>query len=154
MASLPVNSVSSKLGQVNPWSTELFDCFSDSSLCCKTCCCPCITFGQNAEIIDQGSSSCFLNASLYVIMHHFTGCGLSFLYGYFYRRKLRHQYGLKQSPCHDICVHCCCHYCALCQEQRELRSQGYDMLIGWQANVERQNRGVTMAPMAYGGMKR
>ncbi|KAK6252252.1 hypothetical protein QUC31_013972 [Theobroma cacao] len=154
MASLPVNSINSKPGQVTPWSTGLFDCFSDSFLCCKTCICPCITFGQNSEIIDEGSSSCALNAVLYVIMHHFLGCALSCLYGCYYRKKFRHQYGLEPSPCPDICVHCFCHYCALCQEQREIRNQGYDMIIGWRANVERQKRGVTMAPMAEGGMKR
>ncbi|WRX13823.1 PLAC8 motif-containing protein - like 9 [Theobroma cacao] len=80
------------------------------------------------------SKCCSLNAVLYVIMHHFLGCALSCLYGCYYRKKFRHQYGLEPSPCPDICVHCFCHYCALCQEQREIRKQGYDMIIGMRRN--------------------
>ncbi|XP_021293403.1 cell number regulator 2-like [Herrania umbratica] len=134
-----------------PWSTGLFDCFSDCSLCCQTTFCPCITFGRSAEIIMKGSSSCCENCLLYAAIQYLTGSLFSILYGCYYRRKLRQQYGLKASPCHDYCVHCFCHYCALCQEYRELRNQGFDMKIGWNANVD---RGVTMAPVAEGGMKR
>ncbi|KAK2994777.1 hypothetical protein RJ640_001683 [Escallonia rubra] len=38
------------------WSTGLCDCASDCSNCCITCWCPCITFGQIAEIVDKGST--------------------------------------------------------------------------------------------------
>ncbi|CAN7064019.1 unnamed protein product, partial [Brassica oleracea var. botrytis] len=34
-------------------STGFCDCFSDCKNCCITCWCPCITFGQVAEIVDQ-----------------------------------------------------------------------------------------------------
>ncbi|GFP83545.1 protein plant cadmium resistance 1 [Phtheirospermum japonicum] len=64
-----------------PWSTGLCDCFSDFRNCCITCWCPCITFGQIAEIVDKGAS-------------------------------------------------------------------------WWHGNVERQNRGVVMAPISEGGMSR
>ncbi|PHU17419.1 hypothetical protein BC332_13114 [Capsicum chinense] len=43
-----------------PWSTGLCDCMSDPKNCCITLWCPCITFGQVAEIIDKGSNSCAL----------------------------------------------------------------------------------------------
>ncbi|KAK4484135.1 hypothetical protein RD792_011355 [Penstemon davidsonii] len=39
-----------------PWSSGLFDCFSDVRNCCITLWCPCITFGKIAEIVDKGSS--------------------------------------------------------------------------------------------------
>ncbi|OMP06435.1 hypothetical protein CCACVL1_01583 [Corchorus capsularis] len=42
--------------RVGRWSTGLFDCFSDVPNCCITFWCPCITFGQIAEIVDQGST--------------------------------------------------------------------------------------------------
>ncbi|RDX60618.1 Protein PLANT CADMIUM RESISTANCE 9, partial [Mucuna pruriens] len=32
------------------WTTSLYDCWDDPSHCCFTCWCPCITFGQIAEI--------------------------------------------------------------------------------------------------------
>ncbi|XP_022776444.1 cell number regulator 2-like [Durio zibethinus] len=144
----------SKYSGESPWSSSLFDCFSDCSLCCQTTFCPCISFGRSAEIITKGSCSCGTYCLLYAVIHHLSGCLLSMLYGCHYRRKLRHEYGLESSPCPDLCVHCFCHYCALCQEYRELRNQGFNMKLGWNGNVERQNRGVTMAPVAEAGMKR
>ncbi|OMO60666.1 hypothetical protein CCACVL1_23968 [Corchorus capsularis] len=142
--------------QAIPWSTGLCDCFSDCFLCCKTCICPCVTFGQNAEIIDQGSSACAVDAVIYVVIHHFSCCFISFMYACYYRRKFRLQYGLKASPCPDFCAHSFCHYCALCQEHRELKNLGYLMTIGWNANVERRaQQGVTlMAPVVETGMHR
>ncbi|KAH7858925.1 hypothetical protein Vadar_029435 [Vaccinium darrowii] len=40
------------------WSTGLFGCFEDIPNCIITGCCPCVTFGQIAEIIDKGSTCC------------------------------------------------------------------------------------------------
>ncbi|XP_038697291.1 protein PLANT CADMIUM RESISTANCE 2-like [Tripterygium wilfordii] len=134
------------------WSTGLCDCFSDMRSCCITCFCPCITFGQVSDIVDRGSSSCATNGALYALIMYVTGCGC--IYSCFYRSKLRRQYMLKASPCGDCMVHFCCETCALCQEYRELKARGFDMSIGWQANVERQFHGVTMAPTMEGGMRR
>ncbi|KAL8531895.1 hypothetical protein ACS0TY_008485 [Phlomoides rotata] len=133
-----------------PWSSGLCDCSSDLSNCCVTCWCPCITFGQIAEIVDRGSTSCGASGALYTLLEIFTGCGC--IYSCFYRKKMRKQYMLAESPCGDCLVHCCCECCALCQEYRELRNRGFDMDRGWQGNVDGQNQGVTMAPIAQGGM--
>ncbi|KAJ0726950.1 putative PLAC8 motif-containing protein [Helianthus annuus] len=38
------------------WSTGLCDCGKDSSSCCLTCWCPCITFGRIGEIVDKGTT--------------------------------------------------------------------------------------------------
>ncbi|KAL5553217.1 hypothetical protein UlMin_040618 [Ulmus minor] len=135
-----------------PWSTGLFDCFSDFKNCCITCWCPCITFGQIADIVDKGSTSCSASGALFALITCVTGC--SCLYSCFYRKKMREQYALEESPCGDCLVHCCCEYCALCQEYRELQNRGYNMQIGWQGNVEEKNRGVAMAPVVEGGMSR
>uniref|UniRef100_A0A0E0CMG4 Uncharacterized protein n=1 Tax=Oryza meridionalis TaxID=40149 RepID=A0A0E0CMG4_9ORYZ len=86
-----------------PWSTDLFDCFDDSSNCFMTWLCPCITFGQIAEIVDRGSSSCGTSGSLYALV--FLGTGCSCIYSCFYRSKLRSQYGLQETPCPDCLVH-------------------------------------------------
>lgn len=129
----------------NPWSTGLCDCFSDVRNCCITCWCPCITFGQVAEIVDKGSSSCGANGALYTLIACVTGC--SCFYSCFYRTKMRQQYMLKEQPCGDCLLHCFCESCALCQEYRELKNRGYDMALGWHGNVEKHNREIGMVPV-------
>ncbi|KAK6134245.1 hypothetical protein DH2020_032007 [Rehmannia glutinosa] len=138
-------------GIPGPWSTGLCDCFSDVSNCCITCWCPCITFGQIAEIVDRGSTSCGASGALYGLIAYLTGCAC--IYSCFYRSRMRSQYMLAEDPCADCLIHFCCEYCALCQEYRELQHRGFDMSLGWHGNVEKQNR-VTMAPFIQGGMNR
>ncbi|KAF5793958.1 putative PLAC8 motif-containing protein [Helianthus annuus] len=134
------------------WSSSLCACCSDVPNCCLTCWCPCITFGQIAEIVDKGNTSCGVHGTLYAIIEALTCCGC--LYSCAYRTKMRSQYGLKESPCNDCLVHFCCERCALCQEYRELKLRGFDISIGWHGNMERQNYGVQMPPMAPTGMNR
>ncbi|KAK6242350.1 hypothetical protein SCA6_007739 [Theobroma cacao] len=54
-----------------PWSSGLCDCFSDWKNCCITCWCPCVTFGQIAEIVDKGSSSGDLGSVVNVLTYNF-----------------------------------------------------------------------------------
>ncbi|KAL6187517.1 hypothetical protein ACLB2K_038915 [Fragaria x ananassa] len=95
---------------------------------CITFCCPCITFGQIAEIVDKGSTSCGASGALYTLIACVTTCPC--IYSCFYRSKMRRQYSLESSPCGDCLVHFSCEQCALCQEYRELKSRGFDMAIG------------------------
>ncbi|KAL5827910.1 hypothetical protein ACOSQ4_019707 [Xanthoceras sorbifolium] len=138
------------------WSSGLCDCFSDCSGCCLTCWCPCITFGRISEIVDKGSSSCGVNGAIYFLLQLLIGCACC--YSCFYRSKMREQFNLEESPCGDCLVHCFCEECALCQEYRELKSRGFDVALGWQGNVNRENKGVAMAaptaPVMEEGMKR
>ena len=97
---------------------------------CVTCLFPCITFGQVAEIVDRGSTTCGASAALYTVIVPLTGYGFQSIYSCFYRAKMRAQYGLRESPCADCLVHCCCECCALCQEYRELKKRGFDMKLG------------------------
>ncbi|XP_050231326.1 protein PLANT CADMIUM RESISTANCE 2-like [Mercurialis annua] len=150
---IPVNSGYQHQGA---WSSGLCDCGSDCKTCCITCWCPCITFGQIAEVVDKGTTSCATSGAIHGILTWFTGCG--WIYSCLYRSKLRQQYMLPESPCNDCLVHCCCEPCALCQEYRELQSRGFDMSIGWHGNMERQNGGPAMAaptaPVFQAGMTR
>ncbi|KAJ8760766.1 hypothetical protein K2173_018822 [Erythroxylum novogranatense] len=136
----------------NAWSTGLCDCFSDIGSCCLTCWCPCIAFGRIAEMVDRGSTSCGVSGALYTLILCLTGC--SCLYSSFYRSKLRGQYFLEESPCGDCCIHFCCEECALCQEYRELKKRGFDLSIGWHANVKRHKRLTKRAPEVGEGMIR
>ncbi|KAG9458300.1 hypothetical protein H6P81_002808 [Aristolochia fimbriata] len=136
-----------------PWSTGLCDCMDDVSNCCVTFWCPCITFGQVAEILDRGSTSCGASGALYTLILCVTGCPC--FYSCFYRSKMRRQYALHETPCNDCLLHCCCESCALCQEYRELKHRGFDMSLGWHGNVEKQTPGIqTVPPMANSGMTR
>ncbi|KAK1288714.1 Cell number regulator 1 [Acorus calamus] len=133
------------------WSTGLCHCCDEPSNCLITTFCPCVTFGQIAEILNRGSASCAAKGALYALIG-FTG--LSCLYSCLYRSRLRAQYDLVEAPTADCLVHFCCEPCALCQEYRELKNRGFDMGIGWDANVDRQSRGVTSVPSIGGNMIR
>ncbi|KAG6399044.1 hypothetical protein SASPL_140518 [Salvia splendens] len=134
------------------WTTGLFDCFEDVQNSIITCFCPCITFGQVAEVVDRGSVSCGASGALYTLIAVVTGWPC--LYSCFYRTKMRRQYALPEIPCPDILVHCCCEPCALAQEYRELKNRGFDMTLGWDGNADKQNKGFTTAPVVEGGMNR
>ncbi|KAK6258504.1 hypothetical protein SCA6_012978 [Theobroma cacao] len=132
------------------WSTGLCHCCDDPANCLITCLCPCVTFGQIAEIVNKGSISCAASGAVYGLL---VLAGLSCLYSCVYRSRLRGQYDLEEAPCADCLVHFCCETCSLCQEYRELKNRGFDMGIGklarfcWQANMDRQGRGITVAPV-------
>ncbi|WOH15591.1 hypothetical protein DCAR_0935133 [Daucus carota subsp. sativus] len=114
------------------WNTSLWGCFSNCGNCIATLCCPCITYGQIANIVDQGKTSVFSGGRNYAILMYFT-CGCC-LYSCFARSKLRYMFNLPPSPCGcaDCLVHTCCEPCALCQEYRELQSRGFDMAPDYQ----------------------
>ncbi|XP_010666623.2 protein PLANT CADMIUM RESISTANCE 2-like [Beta vulgaris subsp. vulgaris] len=137
---------------VGSFSTGLCDCFSDASLCCMTCWCPCITFGRIAEIVDRGSSSCGVSGALYALIFGLTGCQC--VYSCAYRSKMKAQFNMPENNCEDCCIHFWCEFCALCQEYRELQHRGYDLALGWHGNLEKQNQGTMMHPPMPSGMTR
>ncbi|KAL5541099.1 hypothetical protein UlMin_043385 [Ulmus minor] len=124
--SIPVSGIPSPHPRTQ-WSTRLSHCWDDPTNCVVTCICPCITFGQIAEIVNRGSTPCVENSVIYCL---FSVTGLACLYSCLYRSRLRVQYDLEEKPCQDCLVHFCCEPCALCQEYRELNNRGFDMGIG------------------------
>ncbi|KAH7858412.1 hypothetical protein Vadar_023564 [Vaccinium darrowii] len=127
------------------WSTGLFDCFEDIPNCIITSCCPCVTFGQIAEIIDKGSTSCVVSGVLYFFITHFSG--VPCIYSCGYRSKLR-------NPIHIAWASMCRLPCPLLLRvlrpvprvpYRELKNRGFDMSIGWEGNVQKQRRELPMA---------
>ncbi|KAK9051039.1 hypothetical protein SSX86_027664 [Deinandra increscens subsp. villosa] len=129
------------------WSSGLFDCDEDMSSCCLTCWCPCISFGQIAEIADKRNNSCFLHTILYTKLLLLTTGNCQWIYSCIYRSKLRKQYMLPEEPCDDCLVHCFCELCAICQEYRELKYRGLEPSLGWKENLARQSQGITMPPV-------
>ncbi|XP_074371064.1 protein PLANT CADMIUM RESISTANCE 7-like [Apium graveolens] len=154
MAPSPRPAVGYPQNQLNvgteSWSTELFGCLEDPQNALITAFFPCVTFGQIAEIIDNGHSTCTTQGVLYGAA---LAClGMPCLVSCSYRTKLRSQYQLMETPAPDWFTHCFCEPCALCQEYRELRHRGFDPSIGWQGNLSLQQRNYAMTPPANPGM--
>ncbi|XP_030447401.1 cell number regulator 1-like [Syzygium oleosum] len=95
------------------WTTGLFDCMQDSSNAFITALFPCITFGQIADVLDNGHTTCIISGIIYAFSH----CILSRPY----RAKLRWRFRLPEIPTSDYIVHSLFEPCALCQEYRELQ---------------------------------
>ncbi|XP_028774073.1 cell number regulator 2-like [Neltuma alba] len=125
------------------WTTGLCDCCEDPGNCCLTCCCPCVAFGQSAEVIDKGNTSCACAGLVFYVLSY-VGCVC--LYSFTYRGKLRGLFNLPEEPCNDCCIHFWCTSCALCQEYRELKNRGIHPSLGWTGNEENMNRATTQVP--------
>ncbi|XP_039128744.1 cell number regulator 10-like [Dioscorea cayenensis subsp. rotundata] len=110
------------------WSSGLCGCGKTLGTCCMTCWLPCVTFGRNAEILDEGRTSCMVHGLVYGLLWTIS---CQWVISCIYREKLRSKYGLPAEPCCDCLVHFCCEPCALCQEHAELRSRGFDASKGW-----------------------
>ncbi|XP_004301064.1 PREDICTED: protein PLANT CADMIUM RESISTANCE 6-like [Fragaria vesca subsp. vesca] len=117
------------------WKTGLFDCMDDPNNALITLFVPCLTFGQIAEVVDNGTTSCGTSALLYGLVGAFIG--VPFIMSCTYRTKIRSKYGLVETPAPDWVTHLFCEPCSLCQEYRELNMRGLDPSIGWQGNVAR-----------------
>ncbi|MED6169941.1 hypothetical protein PIB30_025841 [Stylosanthes scabra] len=74
------------------WSAKFCGCGGDAKTCLITCCLPCVTFGQIAEIVDEGRSSCATQGCVYGLLM-MVSC--HWLYSCVYREKLRNKYGLQ-----------------------------------------------------------
>jgi Cys-rich protein (TIGR01571 family) len=127
------------------WTTGLFDCFEDPTNALVTACFPCVTFGQIAEILDNGQTPCATSGMLYGVIAFCIAvpCIMSCTY----RTKIRSRFSLIESPAPDWITHCFCEWCALCQEYRELQHRGLDPAIGWQGNLVKNQQVATNPPI-------
>ncbi|KAF3792549.1 hypothetical protein EJ110_NYTH08454 [Nymphaea thermarum] len=152
-------------GQSALWTTGLFDCFDDPSNALITLFFPCVTFGQVAEILDNGQTSrlhaliawtelvflqmvaaCATSAMMYTLI----ACcfGVPWILSCTYRTKLRAKYGLMESPAPDWIIHCFCDWCAICQEYRELNNRGLDPGIAFHPFPPQQQHPLHQQPQA------
>ncbi|XP_030549101.2 protein PLANT CADMIUM RESISTANCE 6-like [Rhodamnia argentea] len=111
------------------WTTGLFDCMQDPSNAFITALFPCITFGQIADVLDNGHTNCVTSGIIYA----FSPCILSRPY----RAKLRRRFRLLEIPTSDYIAHSLFEPCALCQEYRELKNRGIDPALGYHGNLEK-----------------
>ncbi|KAL9245787.1 hypothetical protein vseg_019397 [Gypsophila vaccaria] len=139
------NILSLSHGGLGQWTTGFFDCLHDPTNCLVTAFFPCYTFGRIADIVDKGDPGCAVSGSIQLAIS-MAFPPIHWLYPFIIRSKLRKQYGIEADPICDFLVHFFCGLCALCQEYRELKTRGFDMELGWRANMERQNPGAMMPP--------
>ncbi|KAI4355622.1 hypothetical protein L6164_004376 [Bauhinia variegata] len=120
-----------------PWKTGLFDCHENQTNAIMTAFLPCVTFGQIAEVLDEGELSCHLGSFIYLLM--MPALCSQWLMGSKYRTKLRNKYGLVEAPYTDIVSHVFCPCCSLCQEFRELQKRELDPALGWNGILAQRN---------------
>ncbi|KZV43419.1 cell number regulator 6-like [Dorcoceras hygrometricum] len=145
-----------------PWSTGIFACAQDTESCWTGLFCPCVLFGRNFEqvrddatwtgpcichavFVEGGLALAAATAALHGFVDPGTTCliweGLFFswwmcgIYTGLVRQSLQKKYHLKNSPCDPCLVHCCMHWCAICQEHREMKSRLEDDAISPMAIV-------------------
>ncbi|KAL9254282.1 Cell number regulator 6-like protein [Drosera capensis] len=138
-----------------PWTTGIFGCAEDTESW-RGLFCPCVLFGRNVERMRDDdmpwTTPCICHAvcveggiALAAATAVFHGIdprtsflvfeGLVFawwmcgIYTGLVRQSLQRKYHLKNSPCDPCLVHCCMHWCALCQEHREMKSRLSDDAI-------------------------
>ncbi|KAF8099696.1 hypothetical protein N665_0238s0025 [Sinapis alba] len=131
------------------WTTGIFACAEDPESCRTGLFCPCVLFGRNVEAVREEipwTQPCVCHAvcveggmALAAVTALFSGyidpqttvviCeGLFFawwmcgIYSGLFRQELQKKYHLKNAPCDHCMVHCCLHWCALCQEHREMKN--------------------------------
>ncbi|XP_075512483.1 cell number regulator 6-like [Primulina tabacum] len=139
-----------------PWSTGIFECSQDTKSCRTGLLCPCVLFGRNVEqvmedtpwaeacighavFVEGGIAFAPATAALHGFIDLRTACIIceSLLFGWWMcgtysglmRRSLQKKYHLQNSPCNPYMVHCCLHWCALCQEHREIKGRLSDDTI-------------------------
>ncbi|XP_010462060.1 PREDICTED: protein PLANT CADMIUM RESISTANCE 8-like [Camelina sativa] len=130
-----------------PWSTGLFDCHEDQTNAAMTLISPCVTFGQIAEVVDEGEMTCPLGSFMYLLMMPVL-CS-QWVMGSKYREKMRRKFNLVEAPYSDCASHVLCSCCALCQEYRELKIRNLDPSLGWNgilAQGQYQSEAPTFAP--------
>ncbi|KAK1274100.1 Cell number regulator 6 [Acorus gramineus] len=138
-----------------PWSSGIFGCTEDTESCWTGLFCPCVLFGRNVERLRDDvtwTGPCMCHAicveggialaAATALFHgvdpqtsFLIGEGLFFawwmcgIYTGLFRQSLQKKYHLKNSPCDPCMVHCCMHWCALCQEHREMKGRLSDNVV-------------------------
>ncbi|CAN4118127.1 unnamed protein product [Withania somnifera] len=148
-------------GQIysQPWSTGLFDCFTDLKNSFITCLCPCITFGQVDEILSERQITWWEGALMFGLLELFS-CQTSFVFAWYHRMQFRKKYNLMGNLFSELAIALFCMRLVLCQNYRQLNKLGFDVALGWKANMKKQRRISSQAaiqfvpPMVYPGMFR
>lgn len=136
---------------IEPWTTGICGCFEDMESCRMGLFCPCVLFGRNVERIVEGKTQWTEPCTCHFFFVE-GGMALAAATGFIhgvdtsliveglictwmlcgtltsnYRLTLQKKYHLQDSPCDPCWVHCCMHWCAICQEHREMNGRLEDV---------------------------
>ncbi|MQM21432.1 hypothetical protein Taro_054473 [Colocasia esculenta] len=137
-----------------PWTTGICGCAEDTESWTGLFC-PCVLFGRNVEGLREDipwTRPCICHAifveggmalAAATALFHGVAPGTAFLIGEgllftwwmcgiytgLFRQSLQKKYHLKNSPFDPCMVHCCMHWCALCQEHREMKGRLSDDIV-------------------------
>lgn len=118
-SSTPVPEVATELEAEPPkptWAHGLFGCFDmDTKLLGLTLCCPCITFGANAELLGED----WMLYCLFCILP-----GPMCYFGPYIRNKIRRTFDIEGSDNEDVLSYLLCPCLAIVQETQQLKSAG------------------------------
>ncbi|GFZ15192.1 PLAC8 family protein [Actinidia rufa] len=101
-----------------PWTTGIFGCAEDTESCGIALAAATAVFHG----IDPRTSFLICEGLLF----SWWVCGI---YTGLFRQSLQKKYHLKNSPCDPCAVHCTMHWCALCQEHREMKGRLSDDVV-------------------------
>ena len=117
---------------VGSWSTGLCGAHGEYWNCLVTHFCPWYTFGQIAEIVDQGTTSCCAASLLYLGVQCWFGCCFTPMVSYVYRARIRRKFNIPPGRCcGDFCLHFWCECFALRQviNANNIIDYGFFLLI-------------------------
>ncbi|MCO5608198.1 hypothetical protein L7F22_062404 [Adiantum nelumboides] len=138
-----------------PWTTGICGCADDVESFWLGLACPCVLFGRNVQqmredipwttpctchaiFVEGGLTLAAATLAFHGLNPHTSfliGEGLLFawwmcgIYTGLFRQQLQRKYHLQDSPCDPCVVHCCMHWCAICQEHREMQGRLSDDAI-------------------------
>lgn len=138
-----------------PWTSGIFGCGEDIDSCKIGFFCPCVLFGRNVKNMKEEipwTTPCICHGvfveggvalgAATVALHGLDPStafliaeGLLFawwmcgIYTGLFRQELQKKYHLQNSPCDPCMVHCCLHWCAICQEHREMLGRLSDNVV-------------------------
>ncbi|KAH7372774.1 hypothetical protein KP509_17G020100 [Ceratopteris richardii] len=141
--------------QDEPWTTGICGCADDVESFWLGFLCPCVLFGRNVQqmredvpwttpctchaiFVEGGLALAAATLAFHGVDPHTSfliGEGLFFtwwmcgIYTGLLRQQLQRKYHLKNSPCDPCLVHCCMHWCAICQEHREMKGRLSDDVV-------------------------
>ncbi|KAJ9445787.1 putative placenta-specific gene 8 protein-like [Diplonema papillatum] len=96
------------------WSSGIFDCHADCTLCLKAACCGPVVAAETKTLFAETP---FLLNCLCSFCHP---C----VFSVYLRNELRKGYGIQGTACKDCAVGTCCFLCNICQMHREVTMRG------------------------------